>query len=106
MIEVDWAGLKPLRARGAASRSPRHQSCQTGAAAEARVGQGQSIRRQRDRAINAIKSLYPPDGIRPKNVSIAALTERINKLTEFKDDKVSEDTVGRADNEIKAARKK
>ena len=55
---------------------------------------------------SAIKSFYPPDGIRPKGVSIAALTRRINKLPEFKDDEVSEDTVGRADNEIKAARKK
>ena len=59
---------------------------------------------QRDRTINAIKSLYPPDGIHPKSVSIAALTRRINKLPEFEDDKVSEDTVGRAAIEIKEAK--
>ena len=70
------------------------------------LAKAEPTRGQRDRTIEAIKSFYPPDGIRPKGVSIAALTRRINKLSEFKDDEVSEDTVGRADNEIKAARKK
>ena len=66
------------------------------------------MRWQRDRTIKAIRSIFPPDGIRPKDVSIAALTKRINKLPEFKGDEVSEDTVRRADIEIKAeaARKK
>ena len=52
-----------------------------------------------------MKSIFPPDGIRPKGMSIARLTKRINKLPEFKDQKVSEDTVGRADIEIKTAEK-
>jgi hypothetical protein len=53
-----------------------------------------------------IKTLYPPDGIRPKGVSIAMLTNRINKRPEFKAGEVSEDTVRLADKEIKAAHKK
>jgi hypothetical protein len=61
---------------------------------------------QRDRTIEAIKTLHPPDGIRPKGVSIATLTNRINKLPEFKENQISEDTVGRALEDIKAARKK
>ena len=63
-------------------------------------------RAKRDPVIEGIKALYPLDGIHPKSVSIAALTRRINKLPEFKENPVSEDTVGRADEEIKAARKK
>jgi hypothetical protein len=61
---------------------------------------------QRDRTIEVIKTLYPPDGIRPKGVSIAMLTNRINKRPEFKAGEVSEDTVRLADKEIKAAHKK
>jgi len=53
-----------------------------------------------------MKTIYSPDGSRPKGVSIAVLTKRINKLPEFKEDKVSEDTVRLADLEIKAALKK
>ena len=55
-----------------------------------------------------MKAFYPLDGIRPKSVSISELTRRINKLPEFKENQVSDDTVGRADREIKeeAARKK
>jgi hypothetical protein len=44
----------------------------------------------------AIKTLLPPDGVPPKGTSIRALTERINELPEFKDNRVGEDTVGRA----------
>ena len=66
----------------------------------------ESTRWQRDRTIAAIKTLHPPDGIRPKGVSIAALTNRINKLPEFKENQISEDTVGRALEDIKAALKK
>jgi len=61
---------------------------------------------QRDRTIEAIKTLHPPDGIRPKGVSITALTNRINKLPQFKENRVSEDTVGRALKDIKTARGK
>jgi hypothetical protein len=88
-IEVDAAALR--------------RACPRPTAPEAKA---EPTRGQRDRTINAIKSLYPPDGIRPKDVSIAALTRRINKLPDFETDEVSEDTVGRADREIKAARKK
>jgi hypothetical protein len=102
LIEVDWAGLKPLRARGAAEPVPPLSKLEPPPKPE--LAKAESIRWQRDRAINAIKTLHPPDGIRPKTVSIAALTERINKLTEFKADKVSADTVGRADIEIKEAK--
>jgi hypothetical protein len=65
-----------------------------------------ATRRQRDRTIEAIKTLYPPNGIRPKDVSIAMLTNRINKLPEFKENRVSEDTVGRALQDIKVALEK
>ena len=65
------------------------------------MAKAEPTRWQRDRTIKAIKSLYPPDGIRPKGVSIAALTKRINKLPEFKGGEVSEDTVRRAASEIK-----
>jgi hypothetical protein len=67
------------------------------------VAETESTRWQRDRTIAAIKTIYPPDGIRPEGVSIAALTNRINRLPGFKDLKVSEDTVGRADIELKTA---
>jgi hypothetical protein len=70
------------------------------------LAKAESTRWQRDRTIEAIRSLYPPDGIHPKGVSIASLTKRINKLPEFKGDEVSEDTVRLADIEIKAAHKK
>ena len=61
---------------------------------------------QRDDVIRAMKTLYPPDGIRPRGVSIAAVTKRIKTLPEFKEKQVSEDTVRLADLEIKVARKK
>jgi hypothetical protein len=77
-----------------------------GARAEAEAAPSKPTRWQRDRTINAIKSFYPLDGIRPKGVSIAALTKRINKLSEFEGDEVSQDTVARADLEIKAAARK
>jgi hypothetical protein len=73
---------------------------------EPEPARAESTRWQRDRTIEAIKALYPPDGIRPKGVSIAMLTDRINKRSEFKEDQVSEDTVGRALEDIKATLKK
>lgn len=63
-------------------------------------------RRQRDRAIEAMKTLYPPAGIRPKSVSIRKAAERINKLQEFKEDKVSHDTVRLAGIELRDALEK
>jgi hypothetical protein len=58
---------------------------------------------QRARAIVAMKGFYPPDGLRPKSISIRMVTDRINKLEEFQENKVSHDTVRLADIEIKAA---
>ena len=53
-----------------------------------------------------MNEFYPPDGIRPKGVSIARLTKRINRQPEFQGNPVIEDTVRLADFEIKAALKK
>jgi hypothetical protein len=61
---------------------------------------------QRDRTIEAIKTLHPPHGIRPKGTSIQALTNRINKLPEFQGNQVSDDTVGRALKDIETAPEK
>jgi len=60
----------------------------------------------REPVIAKMKEFYPPDGIRPKGVSIAALTKRINRQPEFQGNPVIEDTVRLADFEIKAALKK
>ena len=57
---------------------------------------------QRVRTVAALKELYPPDGTRQKGVSIKMVTERINKLPQFKTVPVSEDTVRRAFRDIKA----
>ena len=59
----------------------------------------------REPVIRKMKEFYPPDGIRPKHVSIAALTKRINGQPEFGGNPVSEDTVRLADLEIKDAQK-
>jgi hypothetical protein len=59
----------------------------------------------REPVIAKMKEFYPPDGIRPKGVSIAALTKRINRQPEFQGSPVI-DTVRLADFEIKAALKK
>jgi hypothetical protein len=104
LIEVDWAGLKPLRARVEAEPEPAPPSSRV--EPESELTKAEFTRWQRDRTINAIKALHPPNGIRPKSVSIAALTKRINKLSEFKTSEVSEDTVWRADKEIKKAHRK
>jgi hypothetical protein len=66
----------------------------------------ESTRGQREPAIVVMKRFYPPDGRRPRGVSIAALTKRINREPEFKDRNVSEDTVRLADFDIKGALKK
>ena len=63
-----------------------------------------STRGKRDPVIERMKTFYPLDGIHPKSVSIEALTKRINKLPEFKENQVSEDTVRLADIEIKEAK--
>jgi hypothetical protein len=103
-IEVDAAALRQARPRLAASK-PALPSLQVEPEPpEPELAKAEPTRWQRDRTINAIKSFYPPDGIRPKGVSIAALTKRINKLLEFKGGEVSEDTVRLADIEIKEAK--
>jgi hypothetical protein len=56
---------------------------------------------QREPTIRALKVLHPPDGIPPKGTSSAALARRINKLPEFTDSQVSDDTVYRALKDIK-----
>ena len=62
----------------------------------------ESTQWQRARTIEAIKTLLPPDGVPPKGTSIRALTERINELPEFKDNRVGEDTVERALEDLEA----
>jgi transposase-like protein len=57
---------------------------------------------QLDRTIVAIRALHSPHGIPPQGTSIRKLTNRLNKLQEFKEDEVSHDTVRRAVIEIKA----
>jgi|SRR5262249_5069424 len=74
--------------------------------AERETAKAETTRWQREPVIAAIKKLYPPDGVRPKGISIAMLTKRINKEPEFQDRTVSEDTVRLADIEIKDPRKK
>src|SRR5262249_16384833 len=64
---------------------------------EPELAKAEHTRWQRDRTIAAMKTIYPPHGIRPKGTSIQALTNRINKLPEFKENKVSDDTVRLAD---------
>jgi hypothetical protein len=68
------------------------------------AARAEPTRYQRDRTIEAMKTLFPPDGIRPRgrDMSIRRVTEKINKLSEFSEGKVSEDTVRLADKEIKA----
>jgi hypothetical protein len=106
-IEVDAAALRQARPRPATPEpAPPSLQVEPEPPLESELAKAEPTRWQRDRTINAIKSLHPPNGIRPKSVSIAALTQRINKLPEFKGDEVSEDTVRRADVEIKACRKK
>jgi len=73
---------------------------------EPELAKAEHTRYQRDRTIAAMKTHYPEDGIRPRGMSIKKLTDRINKLPEFQEGKVSEDTVRLADREIKAALKK
>jgi hypothetical protein len=73
---------------------------------ESELTKAKHTRWQRDRVIAAMKEFYSPHGIRPNGVSIKRLTDRINRLSEFKENQVSEDTVRLADSEIKAPLKK
>jgi hypothetical protein len=94
------ASAAPLPAppAGAAELLPKSRSEDT--------AETETTRWQREPVIATMKKLYPPDGVRPKGISIAVLTTRINREPEFQGKKVSEDTVRLADIEIKAALKK
>jgi hypothetical protein len=68
---------------------------------EEKAAKAEATRWQRDPVIAKMKEFYAPHGIRPRGVSIARVTQRINKDLEFQNDKVSEDTVRLADIELK-----
>jgi hypothetical protein len=76
------------------------------AVASAAESPSEPTRWQRDRVIVALKRLLPPDGLRPKGRSVQWVTDKLNELSEFKDNKVSPDTVDRALKEIEASPKK
>ena len=61
---------------------------------------------KREPVILVLKRLFPPDGLRPKGRSVKWVTNSLNKLPEFKDDPVSEDTVYRAFRDMEAALEK
>jgi hypothetical protein len=106
-VEVDAAALRQARPRPAAPEpAPPFPQVEPEPPPKPKRAKAASTRWQREHTIEVIKMLLPPDGIRPKGVSIATLTNRINKFPEFKENRVSEDTVGRALKDIKAARKK
>jgi hypothetical protein len=107
-IEVDAAALRQARSRPAVPEPapPPPQVEPEPPPPEPEPAKAEFTRGKRDPVIEGMRAFYPPDGIRPKSVSIAALTKRINKLPEFKASEVSEDTVRLADIEIKEARKK
>jgi len=73
---------------------------------ESELAKAERTRWQRDRTIEVMKEFFSPHGIHPKGMSIQRLTDRINKLPEFKENQVSPDTVRLADIELRAARKK
>jgi hypothetical protein len=61
---------------------------------------------EREPVILVLKRLFPPDGLRPKGRSVKWVTSSLNKLPEFKDHPVSEDTVYRAFKDMEAALEK
>jgi hypothetical protein len=61
---------------------------------------------KREPVILVLKRLFPPDGLRPKGRSVKWVTSSLNKLPEFKDNPVSEDTVYRALKDMEAALEK
>src|SRR5262249_12802497 len=97
-IEVDWAGLKLLRAPAPATAEPPPKG--------EKAAETETTRWARDPVIAVAKRLFPPDGRRPKSMSIRRLTIRFNKELEFKENTVSEDTVDRAFKDIEAALQK
>ena len=61
---------------------------------------------KREPVILVLKRLFPPDGLRPKGRSVKWVTSSLNKLPEFKDNPVSEETVYRAFKDMEAALEK
>jgi hypothetical protein len=61
---------------------------------------------KREPVILVLKRLFPPDGLRPKGRSVKWVTSSLNKLPEFKENPVSEDTVYRAFKDMEAALEK
>jgi hypothetical protein len=106
----EWYSTHPATPTAVADRQlPAADESEPAARAEEsmpELAETEHTRWQRDRTIEAMKTLLPPDGIRPKGMSIKGLTDRINKLEEFQENKVSEDTVRLADTEIKDPLKK
>jgi hypothetical protein len=70
------------------------------------LAETETTRWAREPVIAVAKRLFPPDGKRPKGMSISRLTKRFNKEPEFKENEVSEDTVDRAFKDIEAALQK
>ena len=66
----------------------------------------ESTQYKREPVILVLKRLFPPDGLRPKGRSVKWVTNSLNKLPEFKDNPVSEDTVYRAFKDMEAALEK
>jgi hypothetical protein len=63
----------------------------------------ETTQRQREPVRAMLKKLYQPHGLRPKGTSVKQVTDRLNKLPEFRNNPVSEDTVYRAFKDIEAA---
>ena len=74
--------------------------------APAGVAETESTQYKREPVILVLKRLFPPDGLRPKGRSVKWVTSSLNKLPEFKDNPVSEDTVHRAFKDMEAALEK
>jgi hypothetical protein len=94
----EWYSMSPVPATVAVDPQPAVKLPSGEKATEA-----ETTRWAREPVIAKMKEFYPPNGIRPKGLSIAALTKRINRQPEFQGKTVSEDTVRLADFEIKAA---
>ena len=74
--------------------------------APAGAAETESTQYKREPVILVLKRLFPPDGLRPKGRSVKWVTSSLNKLPEFKDNPVSEETVYRAFKDMEAALEK
>ena len=73
---------------------------------EAPAGAAETESNKGEPVILVLKRLFPPDGLGPKGRSVKWVTNSLNKLPEFKDNPVSEDTVYRAFKDMEAALEK